>query len=86
MRRVAQLWATVAVVTVSGQAHADKPEGLSPQTLTVPSGPTSLKGLGESFSPNVATGGASYSVGIELPPGILTPSLSLVYSTGSGKG
>ena len=78
-------WFSAAAVFVSGQAFADKPAGLSPQSLTVPSGPTSLKGLGESFSPNIATGTGSYSVPLDVPPGFLAPSLALSYSSGSGK-
>ena len=65
---------------------ATKPEGLSPQTITLPNGPTSLKGMGESFSASIATGTASYSIPIEVPPGALAPSVSLEYSSGRGKG
>ena len=66
-------------------AFADKPAGLSPQSLTTPAGPTSLKGLGESFSPNIATGTGNYSVAIDVPPGFLAPSISLSYNSGGGK-
>ena len=75
----------VAVFTWTAAALADKPAGLSPQSLTTPAGPTSLKGLGESFSPSIATGTGSYSVAIDVPPGFLAPSLSLSYNSGSGK-
>jgi hypothetical protein len=79
--------AAFATFGIFGQsAWADQPPALSPQTLTLPDGPTSIKGLGESFSPNLAAGGAGYSVDIELPPAILAPSLKLAYSTGTGKG
>jgi RHS repeat-associated protein len=67
-------------------ARADRPPPLSAQTLKVPSGPTSLKGLGESFSPELATGTAQYSIGLDVPPGFITPSLSLSYAAGRGNG
>jgi RHS repeat-associated protein len=85
----ALLWLSLVVlstVALSAVAHADKPEGVTAQTLSLPSGPTSLKGLGESFSPNVATGTGSYSVPIEVPPGFLAPKVSLDYAGGAGKG
>ncbi len=53
--------------------------------MNLPSGATSLKGLGASFEPNVATGTGSYSVAIELPPGFLMPTVDLTYAGGNGK-
>ena len=76
-------WAMLWLLPIN--ALADKPGALSPQTMTLPDGPTSLKGLGESFSPNIATGSAQYGVPIEVLTGILAPSVSLNYSTGFGK-
>jgi hypothetical protein len=38
-----------AVVTVPSPASADTPEPLSPQTMQLPSGPMSFKGLREAF-------------------------------------
>ncbi len=79
-------WLAALCLTLPSSAvRADKPAGVTAQTVKLPSGPTSLKGLGESFEPNLATGTGSYSVGIELPPGFLQPSLSIGYSGGSGK-
>ena len=75
----------LALLAMCSPARADKPEGLSPQTLSMPNGPASLKGLGESFAPNIATGTGSYSVPISLPPGLLVPRVSLVYTGGKGK-
>ncbi|MCU0664079.1 MAG: hypothetical protein MUC50_17350, partial [Myxococcota bacterium] len=71
---------------VSLPSLADRPAALSPQTITRPSGPSSLKGLGESFSPNIATGTGNFSVPLQLPPGILAPEMSIAYSAGKGKG
>jgi RHS repeat-associated protein len=67
-------------------ARADNPQGLSPQTIKLPNGPASIKGLGESFAPNAFTGSGSFSVPLQLPPGALAPKLALVYAAGSGKG
>ena len=49
--------------------HADRPAALSAQTLKAPSGPASLKGLGESFEPNLSTGTGNFSVPITVVPG-----------------
>ena len=73
------------LVWLPGQALADKPEPLSAQTLKLPSGPSSLKGLGESFSADAASGAGSFSVPIELAPGILVPTVQLSYSGGHGR-
>ena len=78
-------WLGVMVLMAPLALHADKPAGLSPQSLTTPAGPTSLKGLGESFSPNISTGAGSYSVKLDAPPGFLAPALSIAYSSGGGK-
>lgn len=62
---VARSWLTLLVLAWQpGQALADKPEPLSAQTLKLPSGPSSLKGLGESFSADAASGAGSFSVPI----------------------
>jgi RHS repeat-associated protein len=78
--------AAIGTVVFESYAHADKPEGLSAQTLKLPDGPASMKGLGESFSPNIATGTGSYSIPITLPTATLSPVVSVSYSTGKGKG
>jgi hypothetical protein len=75
----------LALLTWSHAARADKPEPLSAQTLKAPRGPASLKGLGESFSANAATGTGSYSVPITLPPGFLLPQIALKYTGGAGR-
>jgi RHS repeat-associated protein len=76
--------ASVATLSLTGAALAERPAPLGPQTLKVPSGPASLKGLGESFSENVSTGTGSYSIPIELPAGFITPRVSLSYAGGAG--
>lgn len=79
-------WACLLALSWAGAARADKPAGLSAQTLVAPSGPSSLKGLGDSFSANASTGTGSFSIPIEVPPGFMEPQLAVSYTNGSGKG
>lgn len=60
--------------------------GVTPNTISLPSGPGSIEGLGESFEPNLNTGQVSYGVGLALPAGTAghTPSLGLGYNGGNG--
>ncbi len=78
------LCATVLVVQWSAPA-ADK-SGVSPTTISVPKGPGSIEGLGESFQPHLNSGTAKYGVKLSVPPGTAghTPSLSLRYEGGAG--
>src|SRR5690242_9569731 len=66
---------------------ADK-SGVTPNTISVPKGPGSIEGLGESFQPTLNTGTAKYSIGLKVPPGTAgsAPSIALVYEGGSGNG
>ncbi|MBI2926735.1 MAG: VCBS repeat-containing protein [Verrucomicrobia bacterium] len=66
---------------------ADK-SGVSPNSISLPKGPGSIEGLGESFQPNLNTGTAKYGIGLSLPPGTAghQPSLSLSYEGGGGNG
>ena len=56
--------------------------------ISVPAGGGALKGIGETFQPDLHTGTANLSVPIPLPPGrgALTPTLTLAYSSGNGNG
>src|SRR5215211_1573110 len=58
------------------------------QIISLPSGGGALQGIGETFSPDLHTGTANFTVPIALPPGRggFQPELSLVYSTGNGNG
>jgi len=62
--------------------------GVSPSAAALPGGAATQLGLGESFSAQLSTGGAAYSVPIALPParGHAQASLSLSYSSGAGIG
>lgn len=85
-RTVSVLWLLAVGVPVGGFA-ADK-SSARPGVISVPSGPGSVAGLGESFTPNLNTGSARESLPLELPPGTagLTPSLALTYDSGAGNG
>jgi RHS repeat-associated protein len=62
--------------------------GTSSQVISLPKGGGALKGIGETFSPDLFTGTGNFTVPIALPPGRngFQPELNLVYSTGSGNG
>lgn len=66
---------------------ADK-SGVSPNTISLPKGPGSIEGLGESFQPTLNTGTAKYGIALKVPPGAAgqTPRLSLSYEGGGGNG
>ena len=63
---------------------ADK-NGLSPNAISLPKGPGSIEGLGESFQPSLNSGTAHYSIGFKPPPGTAghTPGFSLSYEGGA---
>ena len=56
--------------------------------ISLPQGGGAVKGLGETFSPDLFTGTGNFSVPIQVPAGRLglQPQLSLGYSTGNGNG
>jgi RHS repeat-associated protein len=62
--------------------------GVTPQALSLPGGGGSVEGLGESFSPLLSSGTATFGVPIALPPGRrgTQPSLALSYSSSAGNG
>jgi RHS repeat-associated protein len=68
--------------------NGDDKNGVSPKTISLPSGPGSIEGLGESFQPSLNTGSAQYSIGIQVPPGTNghKPAIVLKYDSGFGSG
>ena len=86
-------WGGLLVVLALGLswtgAVADEDKsGVKPQVLSLPTGPGSIEGLGESFEPQLNTGTASHSIALEVPPGRagFAPDLSLAYNSGNGAG
>ncbi len=70
----------------SGFAAAPDKSGVKPSAISLPSGPGSIEGLGESFQPQLNTGSSSYGVAIKLPPGRagLAPQVHMSYNSGQG--
>ncbi|MEW6157221.1 MAG: toxin TcdB middle/N-terminal domain-containing protein, partial [Verrucomicrobiota bacterium] len=67
-------------------ASAEK-SGVGPQAISLPSGPGSVEGLGESFEPQLNSGTFVYRFPLKLPPvrgG--APEISLEYNSGHGNG
>lgn len=60
--------------------------GVAAQVISHPQGGGAIKGIGESFSPDLHTGTGNLTVPIAVPPGRngIHPDLSLVYSSGHG--
>ena len=82
-------WLVLALVAwgSANAAQASK-NGVGPNAISVPSGPGSIEGLGESFEPSLNSGTGGYGLSIALPGGSPgpTPSLGLTYEGGKGNG
>lgn len=61
---------------------------LATQTISLPSGPGSIEGLGESFDPQLNTGSYVFRLPFKLPPvrGKAQPEISMTYNSGNGNG
>ena len=77
----------VAAVPVSATPSTSG-SGVAPTVISLPSGPGSIEGLGDSFEPRLNSGTASYLWDVELPPGRggFTPELALQYNSGNPNG
>lgn len=62
--------------------------GAAQQAISLPKGGGAIKGIGETFQPNLFSGTGNHSVPIALSPGRngFGPTLSLQYSSGNGNG
>src|SRR5690606_3500766 len=78
----------LGLLMAPGAALAQDKSGVKPQVISLPSGPGSLEGLGETFEPDLNTGTSSYPVHFTAPPGRvgLQPQLSLTYDGGNANG
>ena len=58
------------------------------EVIALPKGGGALKGIGETFAPDLHTGTCNLSVPLGLPPGRngFAPQISLIYSSGQGNG
>jgi RHS repeat-associated protein len=89
-RRIHGLVLACLVLTAGSAASSAPPDksGVKPGVLSLPSGAGSIEGLGESFEPQLNTGGSSYGVTIAPAPGRagLAPSVRLSYNSYTGNG
>jgi RHS repeat-associated protein len=62
--------------------------GIARQVISLPKGGGALKGIGETFQPNLFSGTGNHSIPIAISPGRnrVGPTLSLQYSSGNGNG
>ena len=62
--------------------------GFDASTPSVPSGGGAVGGLGETFTPDLSTGGGSFAIRLDLPngPNDIGPRLQLRYDVGAGNG
>jgi hypothetical protein len=62
--------------------------GVGLNKISLPSGPGSIEGLGDSFELQLNSGSSSYSVKIAAPPGVagLQPDVVQRYNSGGGNG
>ena len=79
--------AAAPVETAALPTGGDK-SGVTSQSISVPKGSGTIQGMGESFSAQLSTGIATFSVPFALPAarGGAQPSLGLSYSSASGAG
>lgn len=61
---------------------------LASQTISLPTAPGSIDGLGESFEPQLNTGSYIFRIPLKLPPvrGKVQPEVSMTYNSGGGNG
>src|SRR5438477_12048570 len=81
----ALLW---LILAGAAQCRADDKSGVSPSAISLPKGPGSIEGLGESFQPHLNTGTTKYGISLKVPPGTAghAPALGLGYEGGAGNG
>ncbi len=74
-------------LSVSNSPGKNK-NGVSPETISLPSGPGSIEGFGDAFQPMPNSGNSRYLVNIGVPAGTAgnTPEFSLHYDSGMGDG
>jgi hypothetical protein len=62
--------------------------GFDASTPSLPTAGGAVSGLGETFTPDLSTGGATLTIPLDLPngPGDIGPHLQLRYDTGQGTG
>jgi RHS repeat-associated protein len=74
------------VCAAGGDVLAVDKNGVAPNTVSLPDGPGSIRGMGEAFEPDLATGTLRHSLTLDFPKGPSghTPTLSIEYDSGFG--
>lgn len=74
------------VLSIHAYAQSNTKSGVKPQVISLPGGPGTIEGLGESFEPQFNMGSGQYTIPVSVPPGRagFAPSLLLVYNSGNG--
>jgi RHS repeat-associated protein len=87
-RRYRSWAAAVLALFVFGSWASGQAPPLATQTISLPTGPGSIDGLGESFEPQLNTGSYVFHLPFKLPPvrGKAQPEVSMVYNSGNGNG
>src|SRR6185295_17371549 len=82
---IAESGAATPIVPLSLPTGPAK-SAVTPQAISLPTAEGSIEGMGESFSPVLSSGTATYSVPIAIAPGRagVQPSLALGYSSSGG--
>ena len=77
-----------AALGLAGIAAAADKSGARANVVSLPRGPGSIEGLGETFEVDLNSGSVSETVKLFVPPGTagLAPSLALSYNSGVGNG
>ncbi|MGE4069846.1 MAG: SpvB/TcaC N-terminal domain-containing protein [Lysobacterales bacterium] len=88
MNRSAPAWVLAILMAAGGSAPAADKSGVRPSVISLPSGPGSIEGLGESFEPQLNSGTSSHSIPLSTLPGRagFAPELALTYSSGGASG
>jgi RHS repeat-associated protein len=75
-------------VALAGPAGAADKNGVSPNAISLPSGPGSIEGLGDSFQPALNSGTMRHGLSLQLPSGTAghAPAVHLTYEGGQGNG
>ena len=79
----------LCIVVLSSHSYAaESRSGVRPTAISVPTGPGTIRGLGESFQTTTNLGQGTYSIPLMIPRGTAgyAPSISLTYTSGGGVG
>jgi hypothetical protein len=67
--------------------QVDNNDRIQKPTISLPKGGGAIKGIGETFQPNIFSGTGSYSIPIPVSPARgFEPQLSLICNSGTGNG